>query len=688
MTPIETVLEVIGGARRSGSGWSAKCPAHEDRAPSLSISEGDDGRVLLYCHAGCPFASIVRAAGLEEGDLFPPKDQNGKRVVAEYAYKDERGAELFRVVRFEPKDFRQKRRVGDAWVWNLNGTRRVLYRLPELLEGVKAGATVYAVEGEKDVEALRSLGLVATCNPMGAGKWRDEYADALRDARVVVIADRDEPGRKHAAAVLESLSGKAASLAVVEVETGKDAADWIAAGATREDFEGLKSSGPVEPGAEGEGRKWTGVYGVAEILASETYTGPRYPTGLEPLDELLTPYYVSEVLAASDRTRIGLFPGKVLALVGQPHKGKTTIAAQISHALALQGARVCALLDDEPRREFAARLAQMEGFAPGEVAVIPDYPATLAKIGERFAELDLGLYPDIDHDNPRPTIEDVAERLLSRPAKLHVLVIDSLHKATCRAEAAEDGALERIEKKCTAIRRLRAKGVITIFTAEANRASYASPDPARRTNAIAASGDSRAVEFLADIQLVVSAAEGELFGVEVPKNRLTGKLGKFTLALDRERARFGPVSDKDAKARAEDEQIRRDEKAEETARIKILATAVRNPKGIKKGDFPQRAHVKKTFCLSLIDQLVEGGELAEREGPQPKGGGRKPILIYAPGRSFAKVPNGSADGSRTIERGGEFEGSPPIRGNPELSLWPPENVDAGTKVPQEAGGRP
>jgi predicted P-loop ATPase/5S rRNA maturation endonuclease (ribonuclease M5) len=243
VTPLQTVLEIADGARKSGSGWSARCPAHDDRRASLSITEGADLKVLLFCHAGCDFASVVKAYGLVEGDLFPPKDANGKRIVAEYTYTDEGGTELFQAVRFEPKNFRQRHREkSGSWAWNLNGIRRVLHRLPELLKGVKAGATIFVVEGEKDVEAARSLSLVATCNPMGAGKWRDEYAEALVGARVVVIADKDEPGRKHAAAVAASLRGKAASVRVVEVPEGKDASDWIAAGATREDFEKLAAS--------------------------------------------------------------------------------------------------------------------------------------------------------------------------------------------------------------------------------------------------------------------------------------------------------------------------------------------------------------------------------------------------------------------------------------------------------------
>ena len=57
-------------ARRTATGWIARCPAHDDRRPSLAISEGRDGRILIRCHAGCPVEAIVSALGLYLHDLF------------------------------------------------------------------------------------------------------------------------------------------------------------------------------------------------------------------------------------------------------------------------------------------------------------------------------------------------------------------------------------------------------------------------------------------------------------------------------------------------------------------------------------------------------------------------------------------------------------------------------------------
>jgi putative DNA primase/helicase len=94
-------------------------------------------------------------------------------IVAEYGYTDEGGHLLYQTVRYDPKAFKQRRPGSNGeWLWNLNGVRLVLYRLPELIK--RASETVFVCEGEKDVHAMEKLGLLATCNPMGAGTCGDD----------------------------------------------------------------------------------------------------------------------------------------------------------------------------------------------------------------------------------------------------------------------------------------------------------------------------------------------------------------------------------------------------------------------------------------------------------------------------------------------------------------------------------
>jgi len=238
VSAIDEVLSRLEGVKRNGVGWDACCPAHEDRDPSLSVKEGDDGCVLLYCHAGCTVAAVTAAISLTMADLFPEAHDNGKpEIVATYDYTDKAGQLLYQVVRLAPKGFRQRRPDGvGGWIWNLGDTRRVLYRLPEVLTAARQGQVIYIPEGEKDADALRKEGACATCNAGGAGKWSSEYAEALTGADVVIVADKDEAGRTHAASVAASVAPLAASVRVVEAAEGKDASDHLAAGHALEDF--------------------------------------------------------------------------------------------------------------------------------------------------------------------------------------------------------------------------------------------------------------------------------------------------------------------------------------------------------------------------------------------------------------------------------------------------------------------
>jgi len=248
--PLQTILGRLAGVKQTGENqWQARCPAHDDRHASLSISCGDDGRVLLHCHAGCAVMAICQAAGIRLRDLFPKKkDALGGmgRIVAAYDYRDAQGQLVYQVVRFEPKDFRQRRPDGNGgWTWKMGGVKRVLYRLPELL-AADPGQWIVIAEGEKDVDTLVGLGMVATTNPQGAGKWSKLSDDsALHGRRVAIIPDMDQPGRDHALDVARRLAGKAAEVRIVELPgDGKDASDWIAAGGNRDSLLALIEAAP------------------------------------------------------------------------------------------------------------------------------------------------------------------------------------------------------------------------------------------------------------------------------------------------------------------------------------------------------------------------------------------------------------------------------------------------------------
>jgi DNA primase len=215
------------GARRSGSSWMARCPAHDDRNPSLSIREVE-GKVLLHCHAGCSQRDVIdalKARGLWESNQ---EAASPRRIHATYDYTDENGDLLYQTVRYEPKGFAQRRPNGrGGWVWK-KGPRQVLYHLREVLQA----PIVFVVEGEKDVETLRGRGFVATTNAGGAtARWLPQYTEALRGREVILIPDNDAPGRKRVLDIARALLGNAQRLVVLELEGGsKDVTDWFGVG--------------------------------------------------------------------------------------------------------------------------------------------------------------------------------------------------------------------------------------------------------------------------------------------------------------------------------------------------------------------------------------------------------------------------------------------------------------------------
>ena len=152
-------------------------------------------------------------------------------IAAIYSYRDAGGAVLYEVVRKRPKAFACRRPDGHGrWIWNLRGVERTLYRLPEVLAAVERGERIFVVEGEKDTDALAGLGLAATTNPGGAGKWRACYGEPLRGARVAVIPDQDAAGGTHAEMVAKALRGVAGEVRILELQglpAKGDVSDWI-----------------------------------------------------------------------------------------------------------------------------------------------------------------------------------------------------------------------------------------------------------------------------------------------------------------------------------------------------------------------------------------------------------------------------------------------------------------------------
>ncbi len=330
----EQIARALGNARREADGYRCRCPLadehnHGDADPSLTITERD-GRVLVRCQSRHATEQGRVIAALRERGLWQAGDGTARQIAA-YDYRDESGALLFQVVRIEPKNFRQRRPDGTGgWSWKLGDTRRVLYRLPELL-AADLNETVWIVEGEKDAHAVAALGLVATTNPGGAGKWRDEYNEPLRGRSVVTIPDNDSPGQRHAIDIARSLLNIAKSVRIVQLPglaPKADVSDWLAAGGTAEKLIGLADRTLPMTAANvadsASSRPALRVYNVADLLGLK----------LPPREYILEP-----ILRERDLMMIYSWRGV----------GKTMLALAIAYAIAA-GGKLLSWKSTRPRR--------------------------------------------------------------------------------------------------------------------------------------------------------------------------------------------------------------------------------------------------------------------------------------------------------------------------------------------------
>ena len=245
------------------------------------------------------------------------------------------------------ESFRQRRPDGrGGWIWRLDGIETVPYRLPTFAGGY--GGTIHIVEGEKDVEALRRLGFLATCNPMGAGKWPDHFARYFRDYDVVILPDNDDVGRDHAAKVARNLAPVAERVRIVELpdlpEKG-DVSDWIAGGGKPLQLIELIKTAPIYEPPEPE-------------PAAEANCPAHHKERPAPAITA-TPFTWTDPAALPRRQWLygrHLIRGFVSTTIGIGGRGKTSL--MIADALAMVTGR--ALLGDQPAGPLKVWLISME----------------------------------------------------------------------------------------------------------------------------------------------------------------------------------------------------------------------------------------------------------------------------------------------------------------------------------------
>ncbi len=261
--PILKLLPTGAKLKRHGRGYMTNCTFHDDSTPSLSLFKFDDGHWRYKCHgcgaSGDPVTYLTKTKGLDFMEAVKLLSDTAKAApvrpqpVAYYDYFGADGTLLYQSVRYEPKSFRLRRpgsSLSDpAWIWDLCGIERVLYRLPKLLAALEANdirsgndpapfvsSTVYYVEGEKDVETLEKYGLLATTHAGGALSFRAELLKPLVGRRIVVVPDRDDVGMSLMRKVFAAARTQGNPVGFLLLPSGKDCSDYFGQGGTLDGF--------------------------------------------------------------------------------------------------------------------------------------------------------------------------------------------------------------------------------------------------------------------------------------------------------------------------------------------------------------------------------------------------------------------------------------------------------------------
>lgn len=430
---LERFTDALTAAGSTGRGSSWQCPAHDDRAPSLSVGTRDDGDgIVVHCHAGCDVEDVLAAIGLATRDLFdePAKGVHGPHPLAPaggthpartprsggrsgrqtpssrkkepkrrfapsgpgtavYEYVDADGTFLYgkdrRVDQDGKKYFVCWHLAADGTEWAfLDTDRRVLYRLPDVLAAIDEDETVYVCEGEKDADNLAALGHCSTTWVGGAWqagtnpKWQPEYTEELTGAQnVVVVADNDPAGKATAAWIAAELAPVVGSVrAVMPPKEGDDLTDHLDAGGTLEGLVDLPTEGddaqdaPTLTGNEG---------GLADAAGTAQDDGAELGASWRPIDLRETVEAVLGGRVERPRPTIGIrsdgqglfYAGRVNGLAGSSGSGKTWTAIAVAAQLLAEGRRVLFIDLEDDRIGIATRL--LEVGAPVEAIGYPTF---------------------------------------------------------------------------------------------------------------------------------------------------------------------------------------------------------------------------------------------------------------------------------------------------------------------------
>jgi hypothetical protein len=361
----EQIAKALGNAKKIGRGWLASCPlpghgqGHGDKNPSLSISDGDDGKPLFKCHSGCDQHDVF--AAIRDYGLLPDIEKREplasiKPLPAlqapvlehEWVYVDEYGDPLFIKQRFKTntakgKDYKLVSIHRDGFKrYSMSGTRLVPYRLPELLNAKTAGRAIYLVEGEKAADALVSIGSIATSAHTGSGSWPEEITQYFAGATVVMLPDNDLAGWKYARLVASALIPVVKSLRIVDLPLERptdDAWEWVNQyGGTRQELAELaKQAQPIT--SQDDVTVPARLVAAPQSSVAEPFAESAETVAEPKTQEPYKPFKIESWQSVKDEPVNWLVEGVIpeksfVALYGPPASFKSFIAMDIAECIA------------------------------------------------------------------------------------------------------------------------------------------------------------------------------------------------------------------------------------------------------------------------------------------------------------------------------------------------------------------
>jgi hypothetical protein len=247
----EQIAKALGNAKKVNGSWLASCPlpthgqGNGDKNPSLSITNGPDSKPLFKCHGGCDQHDVF--AAIKDFGLLPELEPRAELLASikpiqqptlenEWHYTDEDGVTLFIKQRYKTYDAKGKTykqlRVDEQGKRHstITGAKIVPYNLPEVEQARVNNRTVFLTEGEKAADALKSIGVCATCTHQGASSFPEDAIQYFAGLNVVILPDNDKVGWEFAKKAVKAIKNVANSIRVVDLpleDIKEDAYEYV-----------------------------------------------------------------------------------------------------------------------------------------------------------------------------------------------------------------------------------------------------------------------------------------------------------------------------------------------------------------------------------------------------------------------------------------------------------------------------